>query len=200
MFVSLGVVNSQTKHVVLVSNFTFAPQDINVTVGDTVEWQWTEGTHTTTSDSTSGVDVWNSPISVSVPFFSVVIRTSGLHNYHCIPHQAFGMIGSITAVMPTAINETGQLPFQFSLSQNFPNPFNPSTMIMYNLPSAVFVTLKVYNALGKEVETLVNQNQNSGQHMEVFDIGKTGELSSGVYFYRLTAGGLVQTRKMMLIK
>ena len=86
------------------------------------------------------------------------------------------------------------------LHQNFPNPFNPSTMIMYNLPASAFVTLKVYNSLGKEVAVLVNQNQNSGEHMEIFDIGKTSGLSSGVYFYRLTAGSLVKIRKMMLIK
>lgn len=110
------------------------------------------------------------------------------------------MIGSITAAMPTEIVEKDQLPFQFSLSQNFPNPFNPSTMIMYNLPSAAFVTLKVYNVLGKEVAVLVSQNQNSGQHMTVFDIGKTNDMASGVYFYRLTAGSFTQTRKMMLVK
>ncbi len=200
MFVLLNVLKAQTKHIVTVSNFMFTPQDINITVGDTVEWQWSEGTHTTTSDSTTGVDVWDSPLSSSIPVFRVVIRNPGLHNYHCTPHQAFGMIGSITAIMPTEINEPEDLPFQFSLSQNFPNPFNPSTMIMYNLPSTAFVTLKVYNALGKEVAVLVNQNQNSGEHMEVFDIGKTRGLASGVYFYRLTAGSLIQTRKMTLIK
>ncbi len=200
ILILFNFVNAQTKHIVMVSNFMFTPQDINVTVGDTVEWQWVEGSHTTTSDSTSGIDVWDSPINSSVPVFSVIIRTSGLHSYHCTPHQSLGMIGSITATMPTEINEPEQLPFQFSLSQNFPNPFNPSTMIMYNLPSSAFVTLKVYNALGKEVAVLVNQNQNGGEHMEVFDIGKTSGLASGVYFYRLTAGSLVQTRKMMLIK
>lgn len=200
VFVFLIGLNAQTKHIVMVSNFVFTPQDINVTVGDTVEWQWVEGTHTTTSDSITGIDVWDSPISSSVPVFSVVIRTSGLHNYHCTPHQSLGMIGSITATMPTEIQETDQLPFHFTLAQNFPNPFNPSTMIMYNLTSPAFVTLKVYNSLGNEVAVLVNRYQNSGEHMEVFDIGKTQGLASGVYFYRLKAGGFEQTRKMMLLK
>jgi len=200
MFVLVNVLNAQTKHIVMVSNFKFTPQDINITVGDTVEWQWVEGSHTTTSDSTAGIDVWDSPINSSVPVFSVIIRTSGIHNYHCIPHQAFGMIGSITATMPTEIKETKQLPFAFTLSQNFPNPFNPSTMIMYNLTSSSFVTLKVYNTLGNEVAVLVNEYQNSGQHMAVFDAGKTTKLASGVYFYRLNANGLVKTRKMQLIK
>ncbi len=110
------------------------------------------------------------------------------------------MIGSITATMPTEIKEADQLPFQFTLSQNFPNPFNPSTMIMYNLTSPAYVTLKVYNTLGNEVAVLVNGYQNSGGHMADFDIGNTQGLASGVYFYRLKAGSLEQTRKMMLIK
>lgn len=198
--VFFNVLHAQTKHIVMVSNFVFTPQDINVTVGDTVEWQWVEGSHTTTSDSVSGTDVWDSPINSSVPVFSVVIRNSGVHHYHCIPHQSFGMIGSITASMPTEIVETEQLPFHFTLSQNFPNPFNPSTMIMYNLTSSVFVTLKVYNTLGNEVATLVNQYQNSGEHMAVFDAGKLRILASGVYIYRLKAGNLEKTRKMMLLK
>jgi plastocyanin len=198
--VLLTGLNAQTKHIVMVSNFVFTPQDLNVTVGDTVEWQWVEGTHTTTSDSTAGIDVWDSPISSSVPVFSVVIRTPGVHNYHCTPHQSLGMIGSITATMPTEIKVADQLPFKFTLSQNFPNPFNPSTMIMYNLKSPAYVSLKVYNTLGNEVAVLVNGYQNSGEHMAVFDITKTQSLASGIYFYRLKAGGLEQTRKMMLIK
>ncbi len=200
MFVFFNVLNAQTKHVVMVSNIVFTPKDINVTVGDTVEWQWVEGVHTTTSDSTTGPNSWDSPISSSVPVFSVVITSSGVHSYHCTPHQNLGMIGSITASMPTEIRETEQLPFQFTLSQNFPNPFNPSTMIMYNLTSSVFVTLKVYNTLGSEVATLVNQYQNSGEHMAVFDAGKSKNLASGIYIYRLKAGNLEKTLKMMLLK
>lgn len=199
-FVFLGALNAQTKHIIMVSNFVFTPQDINITVGDTVEWQWLEGSHTTTSDSTTGTNSWDNPINSSSPVFSVVITSSGVHNYHCTPHQSLGMIGSITATMPTEIKEMKQLPFQFTLLQNFPNPFNPSTMIMYNLNSSAHVTLKVYNTLGNEVAVLVNEYQQSGEHMTSFDAVKTSSLASGVYFYRLQAGNQVKTRKMILIK
>ena len=192
--------NSQTKHIVLASNYVFTPQDINITVGDTVEWQWVEGTHTTTSVDVTGPDVWDSPISSSVPVFSVVITTEGVHNYICTPHAALGMIGSITATPLTAVDEQNNNVSQFTLSQNYPNPFNPSTVIRYNLTGPSFVTLKIYSALGNEVATLVNEQQGSGEHFAVFDAAKTKGLASGIYFYRLKAGNFEQTRKMLLVK
>jgi hypothetical protein len=83
------------------------------------------------------------------------------------------------------------------LTQNFPNPFNPNTIINYQLPISNFVSLKVYDALGKEVATLVNQKQNSGSYEVEFN----GEgLPSGIYFYKLEAGDFVETKRMILLK
>ncbi|MDW8438564.1 MAG: T9SS type A sorting domain-containing protein [Chloroherpetonaceae bacterium] len=89
------------------------------------------------------------------------------------------------------------LPKTFVLEQNYPNPFNPTTTIAYQLPVASAVTLKVYDALGKEVATLVNARQEAGAYQVVLN---AGAWSSGAYFYRLRAGAFVQTRKMMLLK
>ncbi len=86
---------------------------------------------------------------------------------------------------------------QFVVSQNFPNPFNPTTAIRYSIPRTEFVTLKVYNMLGSEVATLVNENLNGGDHS--VDFNATG-LSSGTYYYRLIAGKFVETKKMNLLK
>ena len=88
-------------------------------------------------------------------------------------------------------------PLQFSLSQNYPNPFNPSTVINYQLPVMSHVTLKVYDVLGREVKTLVNEREGAGTHATTFE---AASLPSGVYFYRLQAGSFVQTRKLVLIK
>ncbi len=89
------------------------------------------------------------------------------------------------------------LPTKFSLSQNYPNPFNPSTAIRYQLAAVSHVTLKVYDLLGREVATLVNQRQNPGSHTVMFDAGK---LPSGVYFYTINAGVFRETKRMMLMK
>lgn len=89
------------------------------------------------------------------------------------------------------------LPEKFYLDQNFPNPFNPSTVINYSLSKSVYVSLKIYNSLGKEVAALVNAKQNAGMYSVKFD---GSALSTGIYFYRLTAGEFVQSKKMNLIK
>ena len=83
------------------------------------------------------------------------------------------------------------------LAQNYPNPFNPTTVISYNLRTSGRVTLKVYDVLGREVMTLVDGYQDAGVHTAEFN----GEnLASGVYFYRLTAPGVNQINKMLMIK
>jgi hypothetical protein len=88
-------------------------------------------------------------------------------------------------------------PLEFALSQNYPNPFNPSTQISYTMPQKAAVTLKVFNVLGMEVATLFSGVQEAGEHVATFDAAR---LASGVYFYRLQAGGVSMTRKMLLMK
>ncbi|MBE0571455.1 MAG: T9SS type A sorting domain-containing protein [Ignavibacteriaceae bacterium] len=88
-------------------------------------------------------------------------------------------------------------PETFSLSQNYPNPFNPSTSLQYAIGSRQFVTLKVYDLLGREVATLVNEEKHPGTYEVEFNA--TG-LPSGVYFYQLIAGNYIETKKMVLIK
>ncbi len=85
----------------------------------------------------------------------------------------------------------------FKLEQNYPNPFNPSTVISYQLPTNNLVTLKVYNMLGKEVATLVNNMQSAGQHEVNFN---AANVPSGMYIYTLRAGSFSQTKKMLLVK
>jgi len=98
----------------------------------------------------------------------------------------------------TAVNRKArEIPNRFSLSQNYPNPFNPLTVISYQLPVNTLVTLKVYDILGRLVTTLVEGRQTAGTHSVTFN---ASNLSSGVYFYRLTAGSYVLTKKLMLLK
>jgi len=97
----------------------------------------------------------------------------------------------------TAIENEDQLPLKFSLSQNYPNPFNPTTKIKFTIPQTGFTSLKVYDVLGNEVTTLVNEEKPAGEYEVEFD---ANTLTSSVYFYRLRAGEFIQTKKMILIK
>lgn len=89
------------------------------------------------------------------------------------------------------------MPTVFALSQNYPNPFNPTTVISYQLPATTKVALTIYDVLGREVVKLVNEEQTAGRK-EVQWNAKVA--SSGIYFYRLTAGNFIETKKMVLMK
>ncbi len=93
--------------------------------------------------------------------------------------------------------ENNLMPNAYKLSQNYPNPFNPSTVINYSIPKSQLVTLKVYNILGQEVATLVNNVQSAGNYKVTFDASR---LSSGIYFYSLTTGNFTASKKMILMK
>ncbi|MHB9041582.1 MAG: T9SS type A sorting domain-containing protein, partial [Melioribacteraceae bacterium] len=97
----------------------------------------------------------------------------------------------------TNIKSEDEIAYEFQLSQNYPNPFNPTTTISFLIPRTEFVSLKVYDLLGREVATLVNEEKLPG-HYEVEFNGMN--LPSGVYFYRLQAGNFSQTKKLLLLK
>jgi hypothetical protein len=88
-------------------------------------------------------------------------------------------------------------PNGFILHQNYPNPFNPSTKIEFTIPKSSLVNLTVYNVLGEEIETLVNETKASGNYEVNFN---SVNLPSGIYFYKLQAGSFAQTKKMILMK
>jgi hypothetical protein len=108
--------------------------------------------------------------------------------------------GNVTSIE----NLISELPEEFNLEQNYPNPFNPSTKIRYSIPSVTLsgvewsrVQLKVYDVLGNEVATLINEEKPAGSYEVEFN---ASELSSGIYFYKLQAGSFIQIRKMILVK
>lgn len=106
--------------------------------------------------------------------------------------------GYAEIISPVGIsNTTNVTPEKFSLEQNYPNPFNPTTRINYELPITNFVSLKVYDALGNEVKTLVNEKLNAGSYSVDFN---AAALPSGIYFYKLVTEKFSETKKMMLVK
>ncbi len=106
-------------------------------------------------------------------------------------------VWSFTRAKLTSDGDSKETPILYSLEQNFPNPFNPTTNITFSLPSTVYTRLEVLNVLGQPVSVLVNQTMGRGTHTVSFD---GGSLSSGIYLYRLTTPEFTQTRVMALVK
>ena len=98
---------------------------------------------------------------------------------------------------PDAVPQATTVPEFFVLHQNYPNPFNPTTTIRYSIPRSSHVKLRVFNIIGQQVAELVKENQARGNYITSLE---SGNLASGVYFYRLEVGGFSQTKKMLLMR
>jgi hypothetical protein len=115
---------------------------------------------------------------------------------------ALRFIDSVMNSVTGVFSDYNNIVSNFNLSQNYPNPFNPTTTIKYSIPKLNFVTIKIYDLLGCEVATLVNEEKPAGTYEIEFN-GHSDEgqnLTSGVYFYKLRAGKYVETKKMVLLK
>ena len=136
------------------------------------------------------------------PYSMISQITDSIGNNFQISRELIGAIidgvvyGDTTFYIIGVPSETTQ-PKRILLSQNYPNPFNPSTTIRYSIPNARNVTIKVFDVLGKEVATLVNEEKSSGEYEVEFN---ASSLPSGIYFYQLKAGSFVETKKMILLK
>jgi hypothetical protein len=155
------------------------------------------GTHTRLIWSDGHTFLNAGPSAVSVhkgDHFDAITGVLGYthSNYKLCPRKNDDIVG-FTDVK----TENQVMPTQYALSQNYPNPFNPSTVISYSIPKSGLVNIKVFNLLGQEVRTLVNQNQNAGTFQVTFN---ANSLTSGVYFYSLTVDNFTQVKKMMLLK
>jgi hypothetical protein len=119
--------------------------------------------------------------------------TGQRHDIYAQRVNSDGTLGGVTDV-----NESVNLQLlDFSLDQNYPNPFNPSTTIKFSIPNEEFVSLKVFNSLGEEVAELLNETKPAGNYSVSFN---ASSLTSGVYFYKISAGNFIETKKMILIK
>ncbi len=132
---------------------------------------------------------------------TVFVCFSAYPYYERYAYTSYGYEFSVYYQGVTSVDENDTPPAEFTLKQNYPNPFNPATVINYQIPETEFVSLKVFDVLGNEVATLVNQQQGGGRYSVTFDALSVGRpVSSGIYFYRLQAGNNIRVRKMMLLK
>lgn len=154
---------------------------------------WGSGVYKTTNGGTTWAQ---SNVGLTYLNCFVVRNKPGTTNSLLVATYGGGVFGF--DYTPTNVkNENGIIPTQYTLKQNFPNPFNPSTTISFSVPNEEFVTLKIYDLLGREISTLINQQLIPGNYNINFDAAK---LSSGIYFYNLKTQNYIKTNKMNLIK
>ncbi len=161
----------------------------------TFQWAGAEEGARFTRDSSSTYHdnvelVRNTGASGTDPY---IVSTTG--GFPCTEFSSF-VVGTPGALTTVEESENG-IPISFSLHQNYPNPFNPSTVIRFEVPSSRIVSLKVYNLLGQEAATLVDEEMKPGTYEVTWD---AAGLASGVYFYRLQASNFLQTRKLLLLR
>lgn len=155
---------------------------------------WAAGSQGTIAKTTDGGSSWTSHSNGTFSF-NKIFFLNGSSGWLV---SSAGDVFRTTNGGLTMVNSIiGGAPEKYSLSQNYPNPFNPSTTINYSLPASDFVTLKVYDALGNEVRTLVSGKQNAGNYSLNFT---AASLPSGIYFYKLLTTNFSEVRKMTLVK
>jgi hypothetical protein len=137
----------------------------------------------------AGIDLANIDLNIIVYKNTPPISTNGA--------VQSAMFIKRSQMVLTGVSNTEIVPNKYSLEQNYPNPFNPTTNIRFTVPKNGFASLKIYDMSGKEVSTYLDGYITAGSYTAPFD---GSQLSSGVYFYRLTAGDFVETKKMMLVK
>ena len=193
----VGIGFSQTTHEVTVSNFSFSPAELTITVGDAVKWTNVSGNHNVLADDGSFT---SGPVAPAPWEFTHTFTVAGNNPYYCVPHGGpggQGMAGVIVVQNAVSVPEDELLANDFELKQNYPNPFNPSTRINFAISNASFVNLKVYDVIGNEIATLVSEEKQAGNYEIDFDA--TG-LPGGIYFYQIKSGSFIETRKMTLLK
>ena len=161
----------------------------------TITFNWTPSNVKTFTGAPDSITL-NSVVSATVPYQNYTVTVTAAENGGPRTHTRTWTL-TVANIIGIS-NNGGEVPVIYALGQNYPNPFNPSTVIDYSLPKQSVVNLKVYDVLGQDVATLVN---NEFKQAGVYDVTfNASNLPSGVYYYRLTAGEYTDVRKMILVK
>ncbi len=180
-------------------SFTVIPRDkyYNVTTKDTVIVNITTSLSSGILNFGSNPKVIVGPTTITGPLTNAKGNPTLQVSVFTSDNSHLYAASAIKSLVVVGVENPQELPKSFALNQNYPNPFNPSTVISYDLPVKGDVTLKIYDVLGREVATLVNEKQNAGSYKVTFNASK---LSSGVYFYQLQAGSFSSVKKLILMK
>jgi plastocyanin len=186
---------SANKVVITVQNFTFNPAAVSdVAVGDTIHWDWIDGSHTTTSTTVpAGASTWNSSLNSANPSFEYKVTVAGVYNFKCTPHAAMGMVGTFTASIATGINAGASV---FGSLQLSPNPASVTVKISFSPVNSFRGSLKLLNLLGKTIWKSEPEFVAGTNHLEL----NVSDIPKGLYFIELTDGMNNRAIKRLIVQ
>ncbi len=183
---------------------------LNVNVADTVRIRCASNNYFYLCTSTSGQRYFNldyfgqqrsrqylDGVGLNYSLYLIHISTTPTYSQNLVGRIINGIAYGDTNTLVTVSPIGNSIPISYNLFQNYPNPFNPTTKIKFDIPSNSFVSISIYNILGQQVSTLLNQQLEPGTYETDFD---ASSYPSGTYFYKLQAGDFVETKKMVLMK
>ena len=183
IFIFSGIINinvSAKKYVIKNSGNSFYPSTLTeVEIGDTIRWEWVNGTHTTTSLSIpDGANSWDSPLSSSNTFFEYVIKEAGTYNYKCTPYESVGMLGSFTVNSVASIRD-----FQSNISDItlYPNPAKDQMHLSFEADGSNTGYLRIRDMLGKVINETSIDISPGGNQLDV----QVDYLRNGIYFLEM---------------
>ncbi|HKR05110.1 MAG TPA: T9SS type A sorting domain-containing protein [Bacteroidia bacterium] len=191
-FVFLSVQGKATKHMIMTEDFFFSPTDLSVVVGDTIQWMWGSGNHTTTSTSVpSGAATWDQLINNASMTFDYVVLVPGTYQYQCTFHISMGMVGEFTASNPTGIPGQVVLPY-LNIDRNLTSN---EIKLNYNFEEMQTLTLNVFDLIGKEVKSIYLGTVPAGENEKTISLEG---IAKGVYLVKLDGSDISITRKIVL--
>jgi plastocyanin len=171
-----------TVYTVSVGNYYFSPSTLDIKSGDTVEWVWRSGGHTTTSTSVpTGANSWDASMTSTSTQYEMKFTVAGLYKYECMIHPTM-MQGTITVTAASGLTDYNNDSYEVKA---YPNPFSDKLYISFNVPETGATKIRIFDVTGKLVRILVDNEFAKGNHIVIWD-GKNEEgesVSHGLYFY-----------------
>lgn len=188
-----GYVAKATTHIITQEGTSFAPNLLEVQVGDTVMWQWTGGSHTTTSlVIPAGAAAWDEPLDSDNTTFSYPVEVEGDYGYKCTPHFSMGMVGGFQATAATvSVAPVAQIALDFTVAMIG----NHQLQLDIANPQSAQTTVRMFDLNGRVMDVLMSERLVAGNHRLVFDMK---EHPAGIYFVRMEQGEQVITRKISI--
>jgi plastocyanin len=190
-FIMLGVSAFATTHVITQESLTFNPNALSVEVGDIVQFQWTSGSHTTTSITVpAGASSWDALLNSGNPLVEYTVTTAGTYAYVCTPHAQMGMVGGFVAVLPNRVaNLSSHADMNVSVQDG------GQLRVKLTGASSGFASIGLLDIMGRNVAMIHQGGISSDDFTVRYDVSS---LQRGIYFVRFQEGAFVTTRKVLI--